>query len=337
MTGAPARPDATAPPVLVTGASGFIGARLVTALIRAGVPVRRSLSPRRAAGRAPDADEVAYDLTADEQALAPLVAGCGAVVHLAGLAHEAGRGRGDEDFHAANVAATERLARAAVHGGARRFVFMSTAKVFGERSPRDHSLDEHDPPRPHGPYARSKWAAEQAIARVAAQAGLEPVILRPPLVVGPGVKANFLQLVDAVARGVPLPLARVRNARSLVGVDNLVAAIERCLFDVRAPGETFVVADPAPLATPELVRAIAAALGVRARLWPVPVSLLEAAARLAGRGAALEKITGDFVVAAHRLETTLDWRAAVPLSVTLAETAAWYRSVAAAGARRPGE
>jgi len=322
-------------PVLVTGASGFIGSRLCASLERAGVRVRRGASPRTARKRALAPDEVGYDLAATEATLVPLLEGCAAVVHLAGLAHQAGRGRSDADFHAANVVATERLARAAARAGARRFVFASSAKVFGESSPAGHAYDERDPPRPHGPYGQSKWQAEQVLARVADESALETVVLRPPLVFGPGVKANFLQLVEAVARGVPLPFGRVHNARSLLGVDNLVAAIERCLVDARAARQTFVVADPAPLSTPELVRGIAAALGVPARLLPVPMPLLAAVARLAGRSAALEKIAGDFVVDPRLIETTLDWRPPVSLADMLAQTAAWYR--ATRGAANPAE
>jgi UDP-glucose 4-epimerase len=314
-------------PVLVTGARGFVGARLVAFLAAAGATVRGGVSPRAALTRALAAHEVGYDLAATEADLAPVVAGCSAVVHLAGLAHEAGRGRGDADFEAANVVATERLARAAARAGVRRLVLASSAKVFGERSPPGRAFDERDAPAPQDAYAQSKWRAEQALARVAAESGLETTVLRPPLVIGPGVKANFLQLLDAVARGVPLPLGRVRNARSVLGLDNLVAAVERCLVDPRAAGRTFVVAEPEPVSTPDLVRALAAALVVQPRLVPVPSSWLAVAAGIAGRRGALEKLAGDFALDPRFMYSTLDWQPAVPLEVTLARTASWYRTV----------
>jgi UDP-glucose 4-epimerase len=129
-----------------------------------------------------------------------------------------------------------------------------------------------------------------------------------------------------VARGVPLPLGRLRNVRSLLGLDNLVAAVERCLLDARAAGRTFVVAEPESLSTPDLVRAVAAALGVQPRLLPVPPSWLAAAAGIAGRRSALEKLAGDFAVDPGLIRSTLEWQPAVPLEVTLARTAAWYRT-----------
>jgi UDP-glucose 4-epimerase len=238
------------------------------------------------------------------------------------------------DFYVANVVATERLARAAAHAGVRRFVFLSTAKVFGERSAPGRPFDEQDAPRPEGPYAESKWQAEQALARISSDTGLEVTILRPPLVFGPGVRANFLRLLDAVARGAVLPLGRVHNARSLVGLGNLVSAIERCLADPRAAGQTFVVADPVPIATTDLVREIAAALEVRARLLPVPVGLLLAVARATRKADAAGKLIGDFVVDGRRIEATLAWSPPDPRAVTLARTGAWYLATRGAARRR---
>jgi UDP-glucose 4-epimerase len=306
----------------VTGATGFVGAALVRALMAAEAPVRQGMSPRHAGG---EGTSVRYSLHMSESELAPLLSGCDRVVHLAALVHESGEAAAPEEFRLANVAATEHLARAAARAGVRRFVLMSTAKVFGESSPAGRAFDENDAPRPADAYAESKWQAEQALAGVARATGIEHVVLRPPLVFGPGVRANFLRLLDAVARGTPLPIGRVNNARSLSGIGNLVSAIVHCLVDPRAAGQTFVVSDPVPISTPDLVREIAAAFEMRARLPSVPVPVLLAAARAAGKADAASKLVGSFVVNASRIATTLDWSPPDPRVVTLARTVAWYR------------
>lgn len=232
--------------------------------------------------------------------------GCEAVVHLAGAAHASFPERVLEE---ANVGLPVRWARAAAQAGVRRFVFLSSAKVFGESSGA-RPFDEADPPRPGDAYAASKWRAEQALA---AQPGLEVAVLRPPLVYGPGVKANFLRLLQWVERGWPLPLARVRNRRSLAYVGSVAGAIAACLEHPAAAGRTFVVEDGA-VSTPDLVRAMAVALGRPARLFPFPAALLD------------RRLAASFEVSGARLRAELGWQPACDLAEGLRATAAWYRS-----------
>ena len=316
--------------VLVTGAGGFVGTTLCESLVSHGARVRagvHSLEPGCPRPSAPGLELVRFELAESHDALANCVAGVDAIVHLAAKVHSVGvQGTRGASYRDMNTTATESLARAAAASGARRFVFLSSAKVFAEHSP-GRPFTEEDAPRPGDPYAKSKWEAEQALQAIASETGLEIVILRPPLVYGPRVKANFVALMEAVARGIPLPLASLHNRRSLLGVRNLVDAIETCLEHPHSAGETFVVADPVPISTTDLVREIAAALHVRPRLFPCPVPILEAAGRVLGRSDAVERLVGDFELDAAKLERLLDWHAPVPRAVGLQETAAWYLSL----------
>ncbi len=263
---------------------------------------------------------------ADAPDLREALAGVAAVIHLAGRAHVMRETAADVDgaFRRANVEATHQLAAQAAAAGVRRFVFLSSVKVNGERT-GDRPFTEADAPAPEDAYGRSKQAAEQALHGIAAATGLEVAIIRPPLVYGPGVKANFLRLLRLVERGMPLPLASVRNRRSLVGVSNLCDLIVRCLAHPAAAGETFLVSDQQDLSTPELIRAIAAAMGRPARLVPFPVAALRLAGRLAGQGDAVERLVGSLQVDSTKATRLLGWTPPVFIEEGLRRTAAWYR------------
>ena len=231
------------------------------------------------------------------------------VVHLAGVAHTRAS---QEVYEEVNVRATQRLALAALAAGVRRLVFVSSIKVNGESTPVDRPFRAGDAPDPQDEYGRSKWRAEQALARVA---GLEVVVVRPPLVYGPRVKANFLRLLQLVDTGLPLPFASLRNRRSFVFVGNLVALLRRCAAHPAAAGKTFLAADGEDLSTPELVRRMAKALGRTARLVPFPAFLLPA------------KLAGSLVVDAGETRRLLEWQPPHSLDEGLAQTAAWYRTL----------
>ena len=265
--------------------------------------------------------------TATPATLAAALEGASAVVHLAGRAH----GVGESDAKAtvahasANADATARLAAAAVDAGALRFVFASTVKVYGEATPPGHPWRADDPLAPQDAYARSKVEAERLLAAACAGAAMTPVVLRLPLVYGPGVRANFLALLDAVARRAPLPLRSIANRRDLCYVGNVAYAIAALLDCAPPPAGAWLVSDGEAVSTPDLVRRIAAALGVAPRLLPCPVTLLAVAGRLTGRGAQIQRLVRSLEVDASPL-TRLIGPLPYTLDQGLAETVRWWRT-----------
>ena len=294
--------------VLVTGASGFIGRATCAELERRERRVVRGVRENGSLERGWP------------------MQGIDAVVHLAGIAHQLHGQDAESTYHELNCVATERLAREAARAGAKRFVFMSSIKVNGERTSPDHAFRAADAPDPQDRYARSKWAAEQALARVAKETGLEIVVLRPPLVYGAGVRANFLRLVRLVERGVPLPFGAIANRRSMVYVGNLVDVIELALTRREAAGQTLLVRDGEDLSTPRLAQEIGRALGRAPTLLPVPVRLLRLGGALAGMRAEIGRLVDSLAVDISETRARLAWTPAVLPSEGIARTVAWYRS-----------
>jgi nucleoside-diphosphate-sugar epimerase len=235
--------------------------------------------------------------------------GVDTVVHLAARVHVMNDSAVDPlaAFRRVNVDGSLNLARSAYLAGVRRYVFMSSVKVNGEATQTGQPFSESDAPHPQDAYGQSKYEAEVGLQRIATDTGMEVVIIRPPLVYGPGVKANFASLMRAVQSGWPLPLGAICNQRSLVALDNLVDFIVTCITHPRAANQTFLVSDGQDLSTPELIRGLARAAGVPAQLWPVPVWLLGAAARLLGREDALQRLCGNLQVNSNKANDLLDW------------------------------
>jgi nucleoside-diphosphate-sugar epimerase len=246
------------------------------------------------------------------------------VVHLAARVHVmTDRAPGPlHEFRQVNLVWTKNLARAAASQGIRRFVYLSSIKVNGEESITPFT--EQDLPKPQDPYGVSKWEAEQALAQVSAEMGMETVVIRSPLVYGPGVRGNFLQLLKILRRGIPLPLASVQNRRSLVSRGNLVDALLCCVGDGRAAGQTYLISDGEDLSTPELIRRLSRAMGVTARLWPFPVPLLRWMGQLAGQKGAVDRLLGSLQVDSSKIGRELGWHPSVSVDQGLAETAAWF-------------
>ncbi len=310
---------------LVTGATGFVGRFLLGALEQQGYGVRAAY---RRAPAAPVAGSVVVGELGPDTAWEEALAGVDVVVHLAGLAHlPPGAARTQtEQFERINTRATLTLARACGDAGVRRLVFISSVKVNGERT-HGAAFTEADIPNPSDAYARSKWAAEQGLAQVAAQTGLEVTVVRPPLVYGAGVKANFLQLMRWVDRGIPLPVASIHNQRSLIGIENLADALLRCAIHPAAAGETFLVSDGDDVSTPQLVQRLAKALGRQPRLFACPESLLRWAGRLSGRGAGVDRLLDSLQADTGKIQRMLGWRAPVTMEEGLAAAARWFKSV----------
>ena len=310
--------------VLITGASGFIGRALAARCVSDGFQVRGAVRNMTRAAALPTGVEAAVVPDAGPDAdWAQALAGVSAVIHLAGCVHQEGP-RADSEHHRVNSAGTVALARAAVHAGVRQFVFLSTIKVHGEGGEGPYT--ESHPYRPHGDYAISKCEAEKSLRAIAECDALQLTILRPPLVYGPGVKANFLKLLDAVSRGTLLPFASVDNRRSLLYLGNLVDAILETLRRPEAARGEFLVADAGPVSTPALVREIAAHMGTSSRLVPFPVALLKLAGRVLKNSQAVERLTGSLWADTTHIRNRLGWQPAVSLRQGLQETVAWYRT-----------
>ena len=309
--------------VLVTGANGFIGRALCDVLAASGRRVRKAV--RMPVPGLPDAVAVG-DIGPDTDWGAAFD-GVECILHLASPS-DPQRGSPAESlagYRRVNVAGSRRLAEQAAAAGARRLVFMSTIKVNGERT-AERAYAENDAPRPEDAYGISKQEAEQVLRDVGQKTGLEIVVLRPPLVYGPGVKGNFLRLMNLVARGVPLPLAAVDNRRSLIYTGNLAGAIGKALDAPQAAGRTYLVSDGDDVSMPDLVRGLARALGVKPRLLSFPLAALGLAATLAGKRAEFARVTGSLQVDSSRIRRELDWRPPFTLAQGLELTAKWYHA-----------
>ena len=315
--------------VLVTGANGFIGSALCRRLRDTGMPVRggvrdRSNILRDGGSEAGGFDWVVLHDHSTDAETEQVLNGARAVIHLAARVHMMDDQSADpiREFRRVNTDWTERLARAAARQGVRRFVYMSSIKVNGEES--KIPFTEQDAPNPQDPYGISKWEAEQALAAVSSETGLETVMVRSPLVYGPGVGGNFLQLLNVLRRGFPLPLALVKNRRSLIFRGNLVDALIHCTQDTRAAGRTYLVSDGEDLSTPELIRRIAKASGVSARLWNVPLPLLRLVGQVLGKSMVIDRLLGSLQIDSSRIRRELDWHPPCSVDEGLAETAAWF-------------
>jgi nucleoside-diphosphate-sugar epimerase len=317
MDGAPAKSGMTR--ILVTGASGFIGKGLIGRLKKAGYEIR-------AAVRAPHDLQVETVIVGEigpDTDWSRAFDDVTAIVHLAGLAHVM---RTDSDvladFRRINAAGTARLARQAEQAGVGRFVLISSIKAAADESGvRD--IVESDTPAPRTPYGISKLEGERALKAAAHK--METVILRPPLVYGPGVRANFLSLLKLIDLDLPLPFGAVRNRRSLIARDNLVDAIAVSLAAPDAAGSTFYVSDGPPLSTPDLIRALANALGKNAALWPFPPRWLAGAASLTGKGEMAQSLLGSLAVDDSAFRAATGWTPPLTQEAAFADVGVWYR------------
>jgi len=305
--------------MLITGATGFIGTALVDRVLREGI-WRVRAAVRRDASTLPAGVERAHCEVGPSTEWGPALSDVQIVIHLAARVHVMRERTTDalEQFRSVNAAGTLNLARQAAAAGVRRFVYVSSIKVHGEAG----LYRETDAAAPQDAYAMSKHEAEVGLREIGATAPMEFVIIRPPLVYGPGVRANFAVLMRAIARGMPLPLGAVENRRSLVGRDNLVDFILTCAMHPAAGNDTFLVSDGEDLSTPDLIRRLARAMGRPARLLPVPPALLRSAATLLGRRDVAERLLGSLQVDITKARRQLGWTPPVSVDDALRQAVA---------------
>lgn len=251
--------------------------------------------------------------------------GCDVIVHAAAMVHGRDSSGSGDEYRRINTDGTLNLARQAVECGVRRFVFISTAKVCGDNSRPGTPFDSKVGPQPVGPYAISKYEAEARLRELSGNEGLEIVIVRPPLVYGPGVRANFLELLKWVDRGIPLPFAGVRNSRSLLYLGNLVDFLAGCVEHPEAAGEIFMVSDGEPLSTEDLVRRLARHLDRPARLFGMPPAALGLMSRLPRGKAIRSRLFCSLEVDSEPARGRLGWAPPYTVEEGLAETVRWYR------------
>jgi nucleoside-diphosphate-sugar epimerase len=309
--------------VLLTGANGFVGRGLLGRLssqfgFELLAAVRKPVSdfPEYVVSRQISGIEADTDW---REALARV----DVVIHTAARVHVMHEASSDPltEFRKVNVEGTLNLARQAAAEGAHRFIFVSSIKVNGEGTPAGMPYLAEAQAAPSDPYGISKMEAEQGLRALAAETGMEVVIIRPTLVYGPGVKANFLNMMRWLYKGVPLPFGAINNRRSLVALDNLVDLIVTCIEHPAAANQTFLVSDGEDLSTSELLRRMAAALGRPARLFPVPGRLLEAGAALLGKQALSQRLCGSLQVDINKTRELLGWAPPVSVNEALRETA----------------
>nr|BBJ04622.1 UDP-glucose 4-epimerase [Marinobacter nauticus] len=300
--------------VLTTGATGFIGSMVVCQLEAEGyqviAPVRNAELCGSIALETPVVGNV--DGETDWGRVLP---GVDVVVHCAARAHIMADRASDPlaEFRKVNVDGTLRLARQAAEEGVHRFIFISSVKVNGELSSEQAPFYPNDAPAPEDAYGISKWEAEQGLKTIARETGMEVVIVRPPLVYGPGVKGNFASMVKLVRKGVPLPLGSIHNKRSLVAVDNLVDLIVTCIDHPAAANQVFMVSDGQDVSTSELLRELGKAMGKSARLVPVPAGVLMLGATVLGKRAVAHRVLGSLQVDISDAKALLGWEPPVSM------------------------
>jgi len=307
--------------VLITGCTGFVGKLLVRTIQAQGHDVVRAV-------RQAQPDSVLISTVDGNTSWLEALRGCDSVVHLAARVHVMNDKSTDplREFRRVNVEGTVHLARQAAAAGVRRFVFLSSVKVNGEATQEGRPFTADDAPAPGDPYGVSKHEAEQALRQIAAETGMEVVIIRPPLVYGPGVKANFESMMCWLARGVPLPLAAVtENRRSLVALDNLVDLIMTCLNHPAAANQTFLVSDGEDISTAELLKRMGAAMGRPARLFHMPPALLKLGSTLLNKRAIYQRLCGSLQLDIAKTRQLLGWTPPVSVDAGLRRAAEGFR------------
>lgn len=314
--------------IAVTGANGFTGDALTHKLCEKGYDVRGVVRLKERLFNPNSRLEIyAVGEINNDTDWSEALKGIDVVIHLASRAHKLIDVSINPlaDHRRVNTLGTQKLAEMSAVAGARRLIFISTIKVNGEKTIGSAFTENHTA-QPQDPYAISKWEAEQVLHDISDATGLEVVILRSPLVYGPGVKANFLRLLDMVNKNIPLPLSLINNKRSMIYLGNLVDAIIKCIEHPDAANQTFLVSDGQDISTPELIRMIAKAMSKKARLFPCPAPLLKMIGKVAGKSSEVERLISSLQIDTAKIRRELNWTPPFTMEQGLRMTADWFMS-----------
>jgi nucleoside-diphosphate-sugar epimerase len=313
--------------LFIIGATGFVGSALIKRLLQENVRLTAAVLAGEDAGHLPAVvDRVTIEPLSESSDYTTVLQDMDIVIHLAARVHIMQDTATDplQEFRKVNLHGTERLARHAAQAGVRRFVFMSTIGVNGNTS-GSRAFTESDDPSPHNPYSISKLEAEIGLREISKNTGMELVVVRAPLVYGPGNPGNFLSLIRIIAKGIPLPLASIHNRKSFLYVDNLADALACCATHPNAAGQAYLVSDGEDVSTPELIKRVSAVLGKPARLLPFPPGLMRIAGRVLGRSSAVERLVGSLQVDSSKIHRELGWTPPFTMEQGLGKTAEWFR------------
>lgn len=325
---APAGGPPSSPKILVTGANGFVGRAVCADLPSRGYSLRGVVRHGHEIKVNNGCECFAVDEMDADTDWTEILQNVDSVIHLAARVHLMRDTAADPltEYRLANVLLTLNLARQAAKAGVRRFVFVSSIKVNGETTPVGQPFTPEDTPQPIDPYGISKLEAEQGLMDLAAETGMEVVIIRPVLVYGPGVKANFYSMMYWVSKGMPMPLGALRSRRSFLALDNLVDLIAVCLEHPAAANEIFLASDGFDVSISWLLRQTGAALNKSARLVPIPLTILRLGARILGREAILQRLCDSLQVDISKTRRLLDWTPPVRMAQGLRDAARYFCS-----------
>jgi len=312
--------------ILITGATGFIGRTFSMKSLKEGLQVRGTLLPNEPiSSLIPGVEPVIIESVGPTTPWKHALEDIGIVFHLAARVHVIHETSPDplKEFRLTNTAGTICLANQAAAAGVKRFVFMSTIGVNGN-TVENRAFNENDEPAPHNAYSFSKFEAEIGLREISEKTGMEVVIVRAPLVYGPGNPGNFLSLLRIIARGFPLPLASVCNLRSFLYVENLADALICCLTHPNAAGKMFLVSDGEDVSTPDLIKRVAAALGRPARLFHFPPGLMLTTGLILGKSSAVGQLIGSLLVDSSKIRRELTWVPPFTMEEGLLKTADWF-------------
>tara|TARA_B100000795_G_scaffold217015_1_gene170991 strand:- start:3216 stop:4163 length:948 start_codon:yes stop_codon:yes gene_type:complete len=302
--------------ILVTGALGFIGQSLCKTLSKSGKSVRGIVRSQNSFSKNPDIEYVSVGDIVHKKDWKNILVDIDCIIHCAGRAHIMSETKSDtlKIYRSVNVDVTKRLAEQAAAAGVRRLIFLSSIGVLGLDTNNRKSFLQSDEINPIENYAISKYEAEQALLQISDKTAIETIIIRSPLVYGPSAPGNLARLIKLVSSNIPLPFSRINNKRSMVGIDNLVDLLIRCIDHPNSAGKTFLISDGEDLSTPDLINHIASSMGHKAYLFPVPMFLLKFVSRILGKQREIDRLVGSLKIDSNYTRETLNWMP--PVSVT---------------------